>query len=143
MFDEMSERDVVTWTAMIAGYTSCSHHSSAWGVFCEMFRSDMEPNAFTFSSVLKACKGMDSLLCGALVHGSTVKYGMKGSIYVENALMDMYGACCVSMDDACKVFSELHEKNAVSWTSLITGYTHRGDGYGGLQVFRQMLLVSG
>ena len=33
-------------------------------------------------------------------------------------------------------------KNAVSWTTLITGYTHRGDGYGGLRVFRQMLLVS-
>ncbi|PRQ42431.1 putative tetratricopeptide-like helical domain-containing protein [Rosa chinensis] len=140
VFDEMSERDVVTWTAMIAGYASCSHHSTAWAVFCEMVRVDMEPNAFTFSSVLKACKGMKALSCGAMVHGSAVKYGMKGSMYVENALMDMYATCCVSMDNACKVFNDLHEKNAVSWTTLITGYTHRGDGYGGLQVFRKMLL---
>ncbi|XP_050382764.1 putative pentatricopeptide repeat-containing protein At1g56570 [Argentina anserina] len=140
VFDEMSERDVVTWTAMIAGYTSCSHHSSAWGVFCEMVGSDMEPNAFTFSSVLKACKGMKALSCGALVHASTVKYGMKGSIYVENALMDMYASCCVSMDEACKLFNEIDEKNAVTWTSLITGYTHRGHGFDGLQVFRRMLL---
>ena len=50
--------------------------------------------------------------------------------------------CCVSMDEACMVFQEIDVKNAVSWTTLITGYTHRGDGYGGLRVFRQMLLVS-
>lgn len=143
VFDEMSDRDVVTWTAMIAGYTSCSHHSYAWAMFCEMVRDEMEPNAFTFSSVLKACKGMKALSCGVMVHGSAVKHGMRGSMYVENALMDMYATCCVSMDDACKVFNDLHEKNAVTWTTLITGYTHRGDGYGGLQVFRKMLLVSG
>ncbi|PQP96136.1 putative pentatricopeptide repeat-containing protein [Prunus yedoensis var. nudiflora] len=65
----MPARDVVAWTAMIAGYTSCSHHSHAWALFCEMVRNEMEPNAFTFSSVLKACKGMKALSCGALVHG--------------------------------------------------------------------------
>lgn len=140
VFDEMSDRDVVTWTAMIAGYTSCSRHSNAWAMFCEMVRDEMEPNAFTFSSVLKACKGMKALSCGVMVHGLAVKHGMRGSMYVENALMDMYATCCVSMDDACKVFNDLHEKNAVTWTTLITGYTHRGDGYGGLQVFRKMLL---
>ncbi|KAI5326289.1 hypothetical protein L3X38_035363 [Prunus dulcis] len=140
LFDEMPERDVVAWTAMIAGYTSCSHHSHAWALFCEMVRNEMEPNAFTFSSVLKACKGMKALSCGALVHGGAIKQGMQGSIYVENALMDMYATCCASMDDACMVFNDIHEKNDVSWTTLITGFTHRGNGYSGLQVFRQMLL---
>lgn len=103
----------------------------------------MEPNAFTFSSVLKACKGIGALSCGALVHGSAVKRGMQGSIYVENALVDMYATCCASMEDACVVFDDICEKNDVSWTTLITGFTHRGDGYGGLRVFQQMLLVSG
>ncbi|KAM1468137.1 hypothetical protein ACFX13_034002 [Malus domestica] len=140
VFDEMPDRDVIAWTAMIAGYTSCSHHNHAWAIFCEMVRNEMEPNAFTFSSVLKACKGMGALSCGTLVHGSAVKRGMQGSIYVENALMDMYATCCASMEDACIVFDDIREKNDVSWTTLITGLTHSGDGYGGLRVFRQMLL---
>lgn len=140
LFDEMPERDVVAWTAMIAGYTSCNHYSHAWVVFCDMVRNGIEPNDFTLSSALKGCKGMKALSYGTLVHGLAIKHGMKESMYVNNALMDMYATCCVSMDEACTVFQEIHAKNAVSWTTLITGYTHRGDGYGGLQVFRQMLL---
>lgn len=142
LFDEMPERDVVAWTAMIAGYSSCSHHSSAWRVFYGMMRECKDhPNAFTLSSALKACKGMKSLCCGALVHGLALKHGVGGSIYVDNALLDMYATCCVSMEDACSVFRDICFKNDVSWTTLITGFTHRGDGYGGLRVFRQMLLV--
>ena len=72
----------------------------------------------------------------------SIKHGMKESMYVNNALMDMYATCSASMDEACMVFHEIDAKNAVSWTTLITGYPHRGDGYGGLRVFRQMLLIS-
>ncbi|XP_059648408.1 putative pentatricopeptide repeat-containing protein At1g56570 [Cornus florida] len=140
LFDELPERDVVVWTVMIAGYTSCNYHSRAWNVFCEMMREDLEnPNEFIMSSALKACKGMSSLSCGALVHGLAIKHGMGGCLYVNNALLDIYATCSVSMEDACIVFQEIHRKNDVSWTTLITGYTHRGDGHGGLQVFRQML----
>uniref|UniRef100_A0A7N2L4M1 Pentatricopeptide repeat-containing protein n=1 Tax=Quercus lobata TaxID=97700 RepID=A0A7N2L4M1_QUELO len=140
----MPEKDVVAWTAVIAGYTSCNHYSHAWAMFCEMVRNGVEPSALTLSSALKGCKSMRALSYGALVHGLAIKHGMKESMYVNNALMDMYATCatcCVSMDEACMVFQEINAKNAVSWTTLITGYTHRGDGYGGLRVFWQMLLV--
>ncbi|XP_038717316.1 putative pentatricopeptide repeat-containing protein At1g56570 [Tripterygium wilfordii] len=140
VFDEMLERDVVAWTAMIAGYTSCSLNIHAWTVFCDMTRSGVNPNEFTMSSVLKACKGTKSLACGALVHGFYIKCGIEGSIYVDNALMDLYATCCINMDDACMIFHGIQTKNHVSWTTMITGYTHRGDGFSGLQVFKQMLL---
>ncbi|KAK3023338.1 hypothetical protein RJ639_043525 [Escallonia herrerae] len=85
---------------------------------------------------------MKSLPCGNLVHGLAVKHGMGGSVYVDNALLDMYATCCATMDDACVVFRDMREKNDVSWTTLITGYTHRGYGYGGLRIFRQMLMAN-
>ncbi|GFY89073.1 tetratricopeptide repeat (TPR)-like superfamily protein [Actinidia rufa] len=144
LFDEMPERDVVVWTAMIAGYAACNHHSRAWLMFLEMMREGNEyPNEFTMSSVLKACKGMNSLSCGVLVHGLAIKCGVVGSVYVDNALLDLYATCAVSMDDACKVFRDIGTKNSVSWTTLIAGYAHRGDGYRGLQAFKQMLLEEG
>ncbi|PON81660.1 Pentatricopeptide repeat [Trema orientale] len=139
VFDEMPQRDVVAWTAMVEGYTSCNQHNQSWVLFYEMVRNEVVPNAFTFSSVLKACKGMMALSCGALVHGLAIKHGMEGNIYVENSVMDMYATCCASMEDACRVFRDICVKNAVSWTTLITGFTHRGDGYMGIQVFKKML----
>ncbi|XP_073024157.1 putative pentatricopeptide repeat-containing protein At1g56570 isoform X2 [Primulina eburnea] len=131
LFDEMPERDVVSWTAMISGYISCNLHSKAWAMFRDMLRDgvDVHPNEFTLSSVIKACKGMKSLKCGALVHGLAIKNGVTGSLYVDNALMDMYAVCCDCIGDAFLIFEEISTKNSVSWTTLIAGYTHFGDGY--------------
>lgn len=139
LFDEMPDKDVVSWTAMITGYVSCNHHNHAWRIFYEMTREGMPPNAFTLSSALKACKGMKSLLRGALVHGLTLKNGISGCIYVDNALMDMYATCCITMENACMVFQHIHLKNAVTWTTLISGHTHRGHGYAALRLFRLMM----
>ncbi|VFQ62219.1 unnamed protein product [Cuscuta campestris] len=141
LFDEMPHKDVVTWTAMISGYTSCGLYHRAWSVFYSMMRVvSVQPNEFTFSSTLKACKGMNALSCGSLVHGLVIKNGVHGSLYVANALLDVYSTLSTAMDDACAVFSEICEKNDVSWTTMIAGYTHRGDGYFGLHTFKQMIL---
>ncbi|XP_010674560.2 putative pentatricopeptide repeat-containing protein At1g56570 [Beta vulgaris subsp. vulgaris] len=140
LFDEMPERDVVAWTTMIAGYTSCNYDSLAWTIFYEMLSKEVKPNAFTVSSVLKACKGMKCYSYGCLVHGLAIKHGLVGSIYVDNSLMDVYATCCSTMDEACLVFRDVYPKTGVSWTTLIAGYTHRGDGYGGVRAFQQMLL---
>lgn len=145
MFDEMPERDVVAWTSMISGYTYCNEYGKAWVVFCDMVNNANDPpDALTISSVLKACKGMKSVSCGSSVHVLAIKRRfVEGFIFVENALMDMYATCCVSIRDACVVFCNMKEKSAVSWTILIAGYTHRGNGNRALHLFRKMLLVSG
>ncbi|KAM0052581.1 putative tetratricopeptide-like helical domain superfamily [Helianthus debilis subsp. tardiflorus] len=142
LFDEMPDRDVVAWTAMISGYTSCDHYRLAWTMFKDMMRECLDrPNEFTLSSVLKACKGMKSLSCGASAHGLALRHGFVGtSIYVDNALLDTYATCCVSMEHARLVFEEIPVKNQVSWTTLITGFTHRDDGLAALEVFRQMFV---
>ncbi|CAH9141127.1 unnamed protein product [Cuscuta epithymum] len=141
LFDEMPHRDVVAWTAMISGYTSCNLYQRAWSVFYGMMGdAGVQPNEFTFSSTLKACKGMKSPSCGALVHGLALKHGNHGSLYVANALLDIYSTLFTTMDEACELFSEISEKNDVTWTTMIAGYTHRGYGYCGLQTFKQMIL---
>ncbi|KAJ8752279.1 hypothetical protein K2173_003915 [Erythroxylum novogranatense] len=119
LFDEMPERDVVAWMAMIVGYTSCNEYLRAFCTFRDMLNNVIDPNAYTISSVLKACKGLEDLSFGDVVHGLAIKHGLGGYIYVENALMDMYATCCISMNDACKVFIGIQDKNDVSWTTLI------------------------
>ncbi|KAK9136642.1 hypothetical protein Sjap_007236 [Stephania japonica] len=145
LFDEIPNRDVVAWTAMITGYRSCGRFGEAWALFCEMKKEGgvVEPNAFTMSSVLKACKGMKSNSCGAMVHGLVIKYGVNDSLYVEHTLMDMYATCSGSMDNAWLVFETIRVKNSVSWTTMIAGYTHRGDGYAAVRVLRRMLQQEG
>ncbi|KAK9105141.1 hypothetical protein Scep_021985 [Stephania cephalantha] len=99
----------------------------------------MEPNAFTISSFLKACKCMESYICGVMVHGLANKHGINGSLYVEHTLMDMYATCKDSMDAAWLVFETIQVKNSVSWTTMSVGYMNRGDGYAAVRMLRRML----
>ncbi|KAI3941286.1 hypothetical protein MKW92_019251 [Papaver armeniacum] len=54
-FDGMREKNVKSWTAMIAGYGKHGLAKEALAVFYEMQRAGVQPNYITFVSVLAAC----------------------------------------------------------------------------------------
>ncbi|KAI3862577.1 hypothetical protein MKX03_037681 [Papaver bracteatum] len=54
-FDGMREKNVKSWTAMIAGYGKHGLAKEALAVFYEMHRAGVPPNYITFVSVLAAC----------------------------------------------------------------------------------------
>ncbi|KAK0594888.1 hypothetical protein LWI29_001590 [Acer saccharum] len=47
VFDEMLERDLVTWTSLISGYVSEGNVSKAFSLFNKMRFSELEPNSVT------------------------------------------------------------------------------------------------
>ncbi|KAI4368231.1 hypothetical protein MLD38_016811 [Melastoma candidum] len=144
LFDEMPYRDSVAYTVMISGYASCELYRDALTTFQRMLveeESMHSPNEFVLSSTLKACGGIGSLACGRALHCFAVKVGVDRNVYVENVLVGLYAGCGMSMDDACTVFRGIRERNAVSWTTLISGFAHNGQGFDAIMVFRQMLLV--
>lgn len=55
LFDLMTEKNVVTWNAMISGYGLHGHGHQALELFKEMLHSRVAPNGVTFLSVLYAC----------------------------------------------------------------------------------------
>eukprot|EP01018_Ginkgo_biloba_P018588 Gb_36614 [translate_table: standard] len=55
LFDRMSERNVVSWSAMIAGYGMHGYGEDALALFSQMQETGMKPNHITFVSVLYAC----------------------------------------------------------------------------------------
>eukprot|EP01018_Ginkgo_biloba_P016130 Gb_14867 [translate_table: standard] len=121
MFDKMPERNVVSWSAMIAGYSQngCSEH--ALKLFYEMHRAFIKPNQFTFTSVLVACAILAVLGKGKELHGLIIKTGFESDVSVGNTLIDMY-AKCGSIGDACKVFDKIPNQDVVSWNAMIAGY---------------------
>ncbi|KAG2301975.1 hypothetical protein Bca52824_030626 [Brassica carinata] len=61
IFDNMSEKTVVTWTTMIAGYALNGVFLKALELFNKMIDSDHKPNHITFLAVLQACAHSGSL----------------------------------------------------------------------------------
>lgn len=61
IFDNMSEKTVVTWTTMIAGYALNGVFHESLELFNKMIDSDYKPNHITFLAVLQACAHSGSL----------------------------------------------------------------------------------
>ncbi|XP_008775674.2 pentatricopeptide repeat-containing protein At3g24000, mitochondrial [Phoenix dactylifera] len=137
-FDEMPVKDMVTWTALITGYSQNDRPKEAVKLFPSMLRLGLKPNGFTFASLLKACgeaaPGDESC---QQIHAACIKYGCHSDVYVGSSLLDMY-ARHGRMDEACLVFDRLDSKNEVSWNALIAGYARRENGETALKQFREM-----
>eukprot|EP01018_Ginkgo_biloba_P019599 Gb_25046 [translate_table: standard] len=139
VLDQMSERNVVSWTTMIAAYARHGFADEALKLFHEMQQAGVQPNQYTFASVLPACASLASMERGKEIHEEIVKSGFESNVFVGNALVDMY-AKCGSIQDAHHVFNKMSERNVVSWTAMIAGYSQNEHFYEALKLFRQMQL---
>ncbi|KAL3623759.1 hypothetical protein CASFOL_032575 [Castilleja foliolosa] len=137
VFDEMRERNVVSWTAMISGYTKTGFYSEALSLFVQMLRSGTYANEFTFATVLKSCVGPYGFEYGQQIHSHIVKSPFEFHIYVGSSLLDLY-AKSGKPHEARIVFEGLPERDVVSCTSMISGYAQLGLDEEALGLFRTL-----
>ncbi|KAI3894675.1 hypothetical protein MKW92_049212 [Papaver armeniacum] len=138
LFDDMPDRTIFTWNAMIGAYVSNGEPSGALELYREMRLSDITLDACTFPSVLKACGVMKNLNYGAEIHGLAIKCGFISVIFVANSLVGMY-AKCNEFDRAAQLFDRVIEKgDVVSWNSIISAYSNNGRGSEALRFFKRM-----
>eukprot|EP01018_Ginkgo_biloba_P019951 Gb_11581 [translate_table: standard] len=140
VFSKVPEGNMVAWTAMIAGYSQCGKGEKALKLFCQMLHAGIKPDQFIFASVLSACANEAVLEWGKQVHAFIVITGYEGYSPVGNAIVTMY-AKCGNIDDACKGFGKMPERNTVSWTAMIAGYAQHGFGKEALECFEEMQLA--
>ncbi|XP_010537132.1 PREDICTED: pentatricopeptide repeat-containing protein At5g52850, chloroplastic [Tarenaya hassleriana] len=119
LFEEMLERDVVSWTVMISAYTKSRQLGSALEVFDEMLISGIRPNEFTFSSVLRSCAGLGHHEYGARVHCSVVKNGFEVNPVICSGLIDFYSKCG-KLKEARELFVSVDNGDTISWTTMIS-----------------------
>lgn len=138
VFEKIGDKSVVSWTSMIAGYAREGVSGGSIRLFREMERGGVEPDVFAITSILHACACEGFLEIGKDVHNYIKENNMQSSLYVSNALMDMY-AKCGSMEDAELVFSEIPVKDIVSWNTMIGGYSKNSFPNEALNLFVAML----
>ncbi|XVF32426.1 hypothetical protein REPUB_Repub17cG0081700 [Reevesia pubescens] len=122
LFEEVSERDVVLWSAMISGLAKNGKGLVAIALFRQMLQHSFTSNSVTLASILLACS---SLKQGKSVHGYMIRKGIHLDVVNYTAFIDMY-ARCGSVAMAQKVFGEMPEKNVVSWSAMINSFGMHG-----------------
>lgn len=140
VFEEMQIRDAVSWNAIIAAYEQNGNVDETLHLLVWMLSSGLEPDEFTFGSVLKACAGLQSLNYGMEVHGRIIKSGMGLESFVGSALVDMY-CKCAKVEDAEKLHERMEEQTMVSWNAIISGFSMQEQSEEAQKFFSQMLEV--
>eukprot|EP01018_Ginkgo_biloba_P035646 Gb_29801 [translate_table: standard] len=137
LFDEMPERDVVSWNAMLAGYARYGHGAEAIKLFCQMKWAGLNGDRYSLASILSACANIAGLEMGKQVHAHISKIGLELDVFVESALVDMYGKCD-SIEDARQVFDKMPTENVLSWNTMVAGYAKCGNVEYAHQLFHKM-----
>lgn len=141
VFDQMVDKNIISWTTMIAGYMQNSFDWEAIKLFLEMANIGLKPDAFACTSILTSCGSLQNLEMGRQVHSYTIKTNLENDSFVKNGLVDMY-AKCDSLTEARKFFDLMAGSNVVSYNAMIEGYCKREKLYEALDLFREMRLCS-
>ncbi|KAH7445773.1 hypothetical protein KP509_01G023600 [Ceratopteris richardii] len=127
VFDELPARNVVSWTALIAGYAQQGHDAKAFKCYEQMLLSGLPPNLVTVVCVLKACSNLGMVNKGQEIHDQVRENGLFcKEIVVANAVIEMYAKCNM-LQKAQEVLDGLPIRNEVSWNVLMCGYVQHGD----------------
>ncbi|XP_057835812.2 pentatricopeptide repeat-containing protein At3g24000, mitochondrial [Cryptomeria japonica] len=138
MFEKMPERNSISWSSLITGFARYGCGKEAMELFRRMQKEGMIPNEYTFGSILRACAGNSAVLEGEQTHAYIIKTKLGLNVDLASSLVDMY-AKCRRIEDARRVFDRIPKRDAVLWTSIISGYAHNGKGEQALKFLPEML----
>ncbi|KAL5560457.1 hypothetical protein UlMin_036668 [Ulmus minor] len=129
VFDEMPERDVVSWNSMIASYMADGEIQSALSLFDSM----PERNIVTWNSVVSGLSkaGNMALACSVferMPERNEISWNSMISGYISLG----------DVNSAQRVFDLMPQKTVVSWTAMVTGYSMIGDLELARNIFDQM-----
>lgn len=140
LFDKMSERNAISWNAMIAGYALQEHINEALELFHDMQKKDVKPSSVTVLSLLLVCRHLADLRLGKCIHAYIIRSAIQIDDYLGSAMIDMYSKFRF-VENARKFFNLFSQKGVVSWTAMIAGYAQNGHFGDALTLFHQMPLV--
>ncbi|CAN6455839.1 unnamed protein product [Victoria cruziana] len=138
VFVEMPEKNVVSWSAMIASHVKHGRVQDALEIFREMMDAGISPNSVTLVSVVQGFGTLAALGQGRTAHAFVLRRGLDSILSVRNSLVAMY-AKCGALIDAEKVFEGMPKRDTVSWNSMIAGYGVNGLAAKAIGVFEEMI----
>lgn len=123
VFDEICDRDMISWNSMISGYARMGFAREAVGLFWMMRMEGFEPDEVTLASVLAACGDLGELSFGVWLEGLVEGNKLALNSFVGSALIDMY-AKCGDLESARRIFDGMVKKDLVAWNAMITGQVY-------------------
>ncbi|KAI3440615.1 uncharacterized protein J3R85_003388, partial [Psidium guajava] len=141
-FNKMDKRDVVTWSAMIAGYAQNGRPEEALELFESMKNENIKPNDVALVSILSVCADSGSVEACEEIGRYIESQGMASNVFVTSALLNMYSKCG-NISKSHQIFLNMPKKDTVTWNSMIVGLATNGLSEDAFAVYKQMIKTGG
>ncbi|KAH7415669.1 hypothetical protein KP509_14G056200 [Ceratopteris richardii] len=142
VFDEILDKDVVTWNAMIAVYIENDYWNEGVKTFYQMQQVAIFPNEVTFICLLDLNSNRTELLYTPWFQIVLWHSGFCSETALATALVNAYSKGG-SLASACNIFDIMQDPNVISWTTMISSYSSFSQDIEALQIFKQMLQQGG
>ncbi|KAJ1298489.1 hypothetical protein BS78_01G457500 [Paspalum vaginatum] len=137
VFDCMVQRDLISWNAMVSGYSLNGCFREAVEALQEMQLDAMRPNASTLVGIVGMCNGVGARDVGYSLHAFALKCGVTDDESLASAFISMY-AVFDDLSSSRLVFDLQHVKDLVSFNSMISAYVQHSNWKEAFGIFRLM-----
>ncbi|KAL2254696.1 pentatricopeptide repeat-containing protein At3g12770-like [Sesamum indicum] len=134
LFDDMSVKNVVSWNAIISGYSDNGFGKEALWMFSQMRRKGFSADSSTLMSLVS----LEDLRVGSGIHSLIVRSGYGNDKLLKTALMELY-INCNFVNDAYSIFRDINKKDLVAWTLMLKGFSKCGDWKRTIEHFNTMM----
>ncbi|KAH7443442.1 hypothetical protein KP509_02G034800 [Ceratopteris richardii] len=126
IFDKLQKRNVVSWGALIAGYSSQGYDSIVCDLYEQMQQQGIQADRVIFLCVLKACGALGALQHGYIIDDLLRRRSIDIDKILGSALIELY-VLCGRLDDAGRILMNIDMPNNIVWGTLMSGYAINGN----------------
>ncbi|XP_010532896.1 PREDICTED: putative pentatricopeptide repeat-containing protein At3g25060, mitochondrial [Tarenaya hassleriana] len=135
-FNSMTDKNTVSWAALISGFAQNGFSGNAIETLVEMQNRGFRPDLVSLVGVLSACSQTGSLKTGKSIHSYILKRHVLDQV-LATALVDMYSKCG-ALSRGRTIFDQMERRDLISWNTMISCYGIHGNGREALEIFLQM-----
>ncbi|KAK4760071.1 hypothetical protein SAY87_023202 [Trapa incisa] len=139
VFRGMISRDVVSWNSLISCLVKHGRFEAAIAYLRDMLRFNVEPDGYTFSSVVSACAHLGVASHSLWVHQLMTERKIELNPILCGALINMYSKCG-RIQTAREIFKRSPKSDVSVWNAMINGLAAHGLACDSIKVFSDMEL---
>ncbi|KAH7554572.1 hypothetical protein JRO89_XS12G0237900 [Xanthoceras sorbifolium] len=129
--------DIFSYNSVLSGLMDNGRLREGFEVLVKMVSELVWWDSVTYVNAFGLSACLHDLKMGLQVHGQMLKSDVESDVYLNCAMINMYGKCG-KISNARKVFDGLITRSVVLWTAMISAYFQNGYYEEALNSFSQM-----
>ncbi|XP_072955201.1 pentatricopeptide repeat-containing protein At2g03880, mitochondrial isoform X1 [Typha angustifolia] len=136
-FQEMPERNVVSWTALMVSLSGNGYPEEALQAYRNMRKDGVVCNENSFTATISSCGMLAIEMLSLQVVAHIVVSGFETDVSVANSLITLFGNMG-RIREAELLFDRMKLRDTISWNSMISMYSREGMSHESFQLFSDM-----